>query len=75
MPLHVCPGIFFILDSRLDIFFIFYFFLWGEGGGGGGGAGEGGGNCPFDFQLVVFDCGAVALSAFFFTFCVLDGRC
>ena len=31
--------------------------------------------CPFGFLLVVFDCGAVTLSASFFSFGVLDGRC
>ena len=32
-------------------------------------------NCPFGFLLVVFDCGAVALSDSFFPFGVLNGRC
>ena len=32
-------------------------------------------NCPFGFLLVVFDCGANALSASFFPFGVLDIRC
>ena len=32
-------------------------------------------NGPFGFLLVEFDCGAVALSASFFPFGVLDGTC
>ena len=32
-------------------------------------------NCLFGFLVVMFYCGAVALSASFFLFDVLDGRC
>ena len=60
MSLHVYPAdFFFILDSRLAK-------VWKI-------------NCPFGFLLaaccVWMDCGAVALSASFFPFGVLDGRC
>ena len=35
MPLHVCPGDIFILDSRLAFFFFFYFCVCVWGGGVG----------------------------------------